>query len=358
MKKLICILLAVCLAFALTACGGDKPESIPVPTETPESSKTPVPAKEAALWPRTGYFTDKAANMLSIAWLDDMDEPGWYVGCLLGEDQAEDAWSGMLSLEGNSLRGTLPSFGEKEDLTIVITEEGADGLQLTVEGGETYHFIPYRTADSAILVTFTAEGQGTINSTPGEKAPEFDSVYAYQATQLNLSFPETYTFAAWPDRGSRFVKWTKNGEDFSAEAQITVELDENAEYVAVFETDPDWQNPILDYVGKYRSGETLAQVESADGDSVQIVIEQSGGEETAYWNIAGRLNPDMLTIRYSGGTKSSAVFDNEGEIKRVDLEYENGAGTIVFSGDGAFTWHEDQPESGADLVFRRISESD
>lgn len=357
MNKLICLMLVVCLVFALTACGGTESNGIPVPTATPDVTETHVPSKEASLWPRTGYFTDRESNMLSIAWLDDVDEPGWYVGCLLGNDQTENAWSGMLSLKGNSLCGTLPSFGEKEELTITITEEGTDGLLLTVEGGDAYHFIPYRMADEAILVTFTVDGQGSIYSALGEKSPDFDPDYAYQTAQISLSIPETYTFVVWPDAGSRFVKWTKDGEDYSTETQITVLMTENAEYTAVFEADPDWENPVLNYVGKYRCGGILAMVESSGGDAAQISLEQISGKETLSWNITGRLNADTLTIRYSGCTKTHVVTDDNGEIQSAVFDYENGTGTVVF-GDGAFTWHEDQSDTGTELVFQRLSESD
>ena len=54
-----------------------------------------------------------------------------------------------------------------------------------------------------------------------------------------------YTFAAAPEAGYVFVKWTKNGEDFSTEPVVSVQLDESADYVAVFEEDPDWQNPVM-----------------------------------------------------------------------------------------------------------------
>lgn len=33
------------------------------------------------------------------------------------------------------------------------------------------------------------------------------------------------------------MKWTRNGEDYSLEPQITLLLDESADYVAVFEPD-------------------------------------------------------------------------------------------------------------------------
>ena len=34
--------------------------------------------------------------------------------------------------------------------------------------------------------------------------------------------------------GWTFTKWTKNGEDYSTEDQITVEFTEDVEYIAIF----------------------------------------------------------------------------------------------------------------------------
>ena len=45
------------------------------------------------------------------------------------------------------------------------------------------------------------------------------------------------------------------------------------------------------------------------------------------------------------------VYDENGEIKSEETVYEDGTGTIVFSMDGTFTWHEDQSEYGTDMVF-------
>ena len=43
--------------------------------------------------------------------------------------------------------------------------------------------------------------------------------------------------------------------------QFPVFLDESADYVAVFEDDPDWQNPVMNFVGEYQSGRAHALVE-------------------------------------------------------------------------------------------------
>ena len=93
MRKMICLLLAFCMVFALAACGEKKTEH------------------EIKEWTRQGYFMDENENMLSVTWMEDVDEPGWYVGLVLGEDWIEDAWGGMLPKEGNTLHGTLPSSG-------------------------------------------------------------------------------------------------------------------------------------------------------------------------------------------------------------------------------------------------------
>ena len=152
-----------------------------------------------------------------------------------------------------------------------------------------------------------------------------------------------------------FVKWTKNGEDFSTEPVITVLLDESAEFVAVFEEDSDWQNPVMNFIGEYQSDRAHALVECFDKQDAWITIEWgSSAWELARWDIVGTLDLDTLTIEYSGVTKSIVTYDDNGEVKSQDPEYEDGTGTITFNDDGTFTWHEDQSEYGVDMVFEWV----
>jgi hypothetical protein len=158
---------------------------------------------------------------------------------MLGEDFVEDSWGGILPQEGNTLHGTLPSSGSREDITVTVSEEGEDGILLVVEGGETYHFTSMGDMTASIIVTIGTEGFGMIGYEPGETVPELDTDEPYQSAQVNLAEPETYTFAAAPEEGNVFVKWTKNGEDYSTEPVITVQLEESADFVAVFEEESD-----------------------------------------------------------------------------------------------------------------------
>ncbi len=341
MKKLICSIICAGILLTLGACGQKKQEEAP------------------AEWTREGYFQDEDENMLSVTWMEDIDDPGWYVGCMLGEDPVEDSWGGTLPQEGNDLKGTLASSGNKEPLAVTVTEEGADGLALAVDGGDTYHFTKFDMPEATIFITINTEGWGNIAYTEGEQTPEVDEEYPYQSAVINLEKPETYTFFAWPSAGNNFVKWTKNGEDFSEEAQITVDLNETADYIAVFEEDPDWQNPIMNFIGNYQSGRARALVESFENDGAWVTIEWSSSvSELARWDIYGRLDPDTKAIDYSTATKALITFDEKGEIVKDEVVYENGTGRIVFNEDGTFTWHEDQSESGEDMIFEWVPEAE
>ena len=103
--------------------------------------------------------------------MEDIDEPGWYVGVMIGELMA----GGTLPQEGNSLRGSLSTWEEgAEPVAVTVSEEGEDGLLLVIEGGESYHFTPYDMPEATIVVTINTEGMGNIDWAEGEEAPEID----------------------------------------------------------------------------------------------------------------------------------------------------------------------------------------
>lgn len=336
MKKMISLFLAVSMLFSLAACGA-------------KAEETPVKK-----WSREGYYSDENDNFLSVTWMEDIDEPGWYVGVMIGEDFVEDSYGGTLPQEGNTLHGALPSGGSKADITVTVSEEGEDGLQLVIDSGETYHFQKYEMPEAAITVNINTDGVGNIAYAEGEDAPEIDPEYPFQSAYIGLAEPAVYTFVAWPHAGYVFIKWTKNGEDLSTESQITLLLDESADYIAVFEEDPGWQNPVMNFVGEYQCDRAHALVECLGNDEAWITIEWgSSAWEFARWIIFGRLDTDTLTISYSGSSKSIVTVDDGGEERSED-EYVDGTGTITFHADGTFIWHEDQSDRGTDMVFEWI----
>ncbi len=220
MKKILCLLLAVCLTLTLAACG----------------EKQEAPAAATGEWTREGYYTDVNGNMLSVTWMDDtVDGSGWYVGFMNGDDPVEDSYGGFLQQDGLSLRGALPCMGDKGELEVTVTEAGDDGLMLFAPGGEVYEFSPMELNAAPITVSINTEGLGHFNVLTDGDTYETGDDYMTTSMILNLYEPAAYTLSARGDEGWEFVKWTKNGEDLSTEPDITVEFAESAEYLAVFE---------------------------------------------------------------------------------------------------------------------------
>ena len=339
MKKSICILLAAILLLGLCACGAK-------------------PAEEVKEWTRAGYFSDENEDMLSITWMDDIDEPGWYVGVMLGE-----LWGGCtLPQEGNTLHGDLNAWDESaEPFVVTISEEGEDGLLLEIEGGESYHFTPAEMQEATIFVSINTEGWGNIAYAEGEEAPEIDPEYPFQSAQINLAEPATHTFVAWPNDGWRFVKWTKDGADYSTDAQITVELDESADFVAVFEEgsdDPNDDNPETAESTKQREGFDGLWVEEIAGrcqieftyrgeGSVNVDISWSGSAfERARWEMTADVYRDDIMIYEDGHSWIETYTDDD----NFTVSEETFAGTGSFyMQDGKLHWVNDQ--TGEDTVF-------
>jgi hypothetical protein len=118
------------------------------------------------------------------------------------------------------------------------------------------------------------------------------------------------------------------------------------------ESADDGQNPVMNFVGEYQCDRAHAVVECSGYEDAWITIDWAGSAaEYAHWDISGRLDPETLTINYFGCAKSHLTYNENGEIVSQEQEYGDGTGTIVFHEDGTFTWHEDQSETGDDLVF-------
>ncbi|MBQ6089544.1 MAG: hypothetical protein IJK95_08295 [Firmicutes bacterium] len=220
MKKALCLLLAAVLVFAFAACGG---------------SNQGNSGSSDFEWTRTGNFTDENDNYLMIFPAEDEDHEGlWAVTFMPGDEM--HGW--FIPQEGEALHGDLTAEGTDEDPYIVtISEEGEDGILLVTEAGDEYHLSVMEIPDTVATLQINTEGLGEITYATDGEEPEFDDEYPYQSAVVNIFEGQSteYTLAARAAEDYKFVKWTKNGEDFSTEETITVEITEDVEYIAVFD---------------------------------------------------------------------------------------------------------------------------
>ncbi|MCR5793719.1 MAG: SH3 domain-containing protein [Solobacterium sp.] len=302
-------------------------------------------------WSRTGYYQDADMNILSVTKPEEGTE-GWMVGCALGED----AYSAVITQEGEALTGSLNDDLDDtgEPITVKITEEGETGLLLEVEGSEPYHFLPMKINEDVITVNISTEGVGFFNALTESDSYETNEDFTSTFAILNLEKPAEYTLSAKAGDGWVFRKWTMNGEDFSEEEEITVELTENADFTAVFSFGPeDSRNPVMNFIGDYVCDRARALVEADGTENARITIEWADSASSlGKWVMSGRFDPETLTLEYDNCVRSFVEYNESGEIANETVEYENGTGKIVFAEGPAFTWHSDSDEHG-DLAFER-----
>ena len=99
-------------------------------------------------WTREGDFyneeTQTSVTITFIAW----DEKTWYVNGLFGSNPY---WGGNVQLTDDGLEGTAETVTVSEDRTsyepgdpieIKVTEDGEDGILLSLGTGEEYHLVP------------------------------------------------------------------------------------------------------------------------------------------------------------------------------------------------------------------------
>ena len=207
---------------------------------------------EASPWSLEGTFVDADENYLGIFPSDDPAQPGWYVGGALGEDM----FGAVIQQEGDTLHGDV---GQENGAFIVTVAAEGDGVLLTLKDGTIHHFSKWEAPATVATVTIETDGMGQIAVAEGDEPLAFDDEYPIQGTVLNLVEPADYTFAAKADEGYRFVKWTKNGETFSTDEQITLALTESAAYAAVFRAyNPYAGEPVSDIGAAKTIGDVIA----------------------------------------------------------------------------------------------------
>lgn len=219
MRKLLCAFLSAAMLLTLAACGAGKQEA-------------PAPEEQTFVWTREGYFADAENNLVYIAASQDAENPGWMVSCMMTD--AMHGW--YIQQEGSTLHGNIvaPYETGEEPFVVTVTEEGEDGIQLVIEGGATYHLSPYEIPEAAFTVSVNTEGSGQIAYAEEGDALEWDDEFPSQSAYIGLEDVKTYTFGAKPDEGWKFMRWTANGETVSKEPEITLEITEDTELVAVF----------------------------------------------------------------------------------------------------------------------------
>ena len=89
---------------------------------------------------------------------------------------------------------------------------------------------------SVYTVTLNPDGMGEVAYKEGLDAQFTADDDYFQTCEIGVDEPTTYTFSARTnEEGWSFVKWTKDGEDYAAEPTVIHDIEDSADFKAVFE---------------------------------------------------------------------------------------------------------------------------
>ena len=112
--------------------------------------------------------------------------------------------------------------------------------------------------EETVLIRVNTEGLGQIAVSDNGDVPGFGPE-PWQSYASNTAPGTELIIAAQADDGWKFVRWTKDGTEYSTEDTIAVKADADTEYIAVFMTDNGWEGePVTDAKDVRTIGDVLA----------------------------------------------------------------------------------------------------
>ena len=132
-------------------------------------------------------------------------------------------------------------------------------LMMLLMAGCTKKEDPAGTED-LVLIKIETEGIGQIAVAKEGEELKFDEQYPTTSAYMNVDKGTVVSMAAKPQVDDyMFVKWTKDGADYSTEDQITVTVDAPMDFKAVFALSNGWDGPAASSIEEVKKvGDVLA----------------------------------------------------------------------------------------------------
>ncbi|MBP3737024.1 MAG: hypothetical protein J6I56_08390 [Lachnospiraceae bacterium] len=111
--------------------------------------------------------------------------------------------------------------------------------------------------ENMILVRVNTDGLGEIAISETGDTPVFEEQFPVSSSFTHVEKGTVIALSARQQDDSRFVKWTRNGEYYSDEADITATIDEEVEFIAVFGMSSGFDGPAVSDVA---DAKTMADV--------------------------------------------------------------------------------------------------
>lgn len=143
------------------------------------------------------------------------------------------------------------------------------------------------------LVKVETDGIGLVAAAQEGETLEFDETMTSTSAYLNVPKGTVLTIGAKESVDEfKFSKWTKNGEDFSTDHEVTVTIDEPTDFIAVFGAYSGWDGPSassIEEVKTFSDVLALPNYGTALTEDTVVYAFELGG--TVY-RVVSKLEPD------------------------------------------------------------------
>ncbi len=151
--------------------------------------------------------------------------------------------------------------------------------------------------DPVVIAVHLGNGMGQVAFAEEGKTPEFDNEINIQSIVNTVERGSVVELDTKADENYQFLKWTKNGEYYSADARITVTVTEDVEYRAHFISTFGYEGKAVDSIDQAKTiGDVLAlgYIECGTTDSKFGIVTEKDG--IAYRLMADISEADMQKI--------------------------------------------------------------
>lgn len=147
--------------------------------------------------------------------------------------------------------------------------------------------------ENPVLIIVNTEGVGNIAMAAEGEEIVWDENFPTTSIGQNVEKGTKHTLAAKAGEDYKFIKWTKDGADFSTEETTVITADEKAEYVAVFMYDNGWDGEaVTDINDATVIGDVLGLPSLGNGtmeDVYMIAVELNGNT----YRVSAALTPEQ-----------------------------------------------------------------
>lgn len=138
-------------------------------------------------------------------------------------------------------------------------------------------------------------------------------------------------------------------------ARIYAEAAEGPETAAITGTEPEGQNPVMNFVGVYSTEYSTEALVAADGtENAKITVTYAGDPWFRDVTVmSGYFDPATLSIEFSNAALTEYTYNSDGSVATESVSYTDGKGHAVFHPtDNTLTITEEFESGDYETVFR------